>query len=793
MRHVTKRLPLSSERVASTHSTSARAVKYAILVIAEAFFSAQPLALGQNNPLAGFAGMGEVITNLFPGGYITSNNLGVFTSPSGNGPSKPILTTPARIAAVDKIAPNEIMTVTVNRDVYDVKVSGSGKDQTVTSEEHRGRIGGPGSEGVRRVSHRRRKNSESGEADKLNSVSPRWSNSSSLSKSAANAGDALYAVSSSTLYVSRDSGSTWQVDTAGLGTAYAWDIDVDTSGFAYAATTDGLFIQNPDTGAWHPVTAFTQSKNLYRVFVDRKNRILVGGNGEGVYLSTDNGTSWSVDTSGIGNQSANLFADDAFGNLYVVTFYPPMHIYKSSGGTSSWQVIDGPINSIALNNTDINALLGDSVLIAGTSFGLFVSTDQGNTWTMNNNGIAAEFFSGFLKSTTGKWITGTSLGIFSKNPSDTSWMKSYPVSGYNRPVSFAGDGLGGIYAISSHTIAGGPIVFKSTDNGASWNPDTAGISLVRTGVFFVDESGGQHVGTSQWGSSYPSLFFTKSVGGSWTLDTAGFKSTNYSFSYSIASDKHGYLYVTGSYSNGSAKVNARVMRRPIGGGVWVPDTNGLGASVNYLSNLGPDKNGNMMGIAGSSLYRLSNGTWGTVPLPSRAADNFYYIDNFSVDSSGAIFASFSNYSGGGGIYFTTDGGTSWTYAGLDSLTVTQLISYGDTTYVSTTNGLYIVTRNSVGTGVRASTALPEVFTLDQNYPNPFNPTTSIRFTIGNAQFVSLKIYDVLGREVSTLINGKLNPGSYTLPWNASNFSSGVYFYRLKTGNFVETKKMVLMK
>jgi photosystem II stability/assembly factor-like uncharacterized protein len=786
MHLVTKSFSLSSI------SPSTRVKKFAVLVIAVAFFAPQPRVLSQNNPLNGFADVGEVITSMFPGGFVTSNHLDVFTSPSGSGPSKSIMTTPDRVTAADKIAPNEIMTVTVNRDVNDIKTSGSGNDQTVTSTEHRGHIGGYESEGVRRVSHRKRKNSEGNEAGRLHS-------NSSLLKTAANAVDALYAVSSTTLYVSRDSGTTWIVDTAGLGTAYAWDIDVDTSGFVYAATTNGLFIQNPDTNAWHQVTTLTQATNLYRVFVDRKNRILVGGNGSGVYLSTNSGATWSVDTTAIGNQSASFFADDAFGNLYVVTNYPISnffyHIYKSSGGTAAWQEIDGPIESIAINNIAINALLGDSALVAGTSFGLFVSTDQGTSWVQNNNGIATENFTGFLQSPTGKWFTGTGLGLYSKNQSDTSWTKSYPLSGFNGQVSFAGDRLGNFYVSTVHTIAGGPIEYKSTDNGSSWNPDTTGVSLLRTGVFFVDEAGGQHLGTSQWGSSYPTLLYTKPLGGSWMLDTSGFTSTVYSFSYSISSNRHGYLYLTGSYFNGygGAQVNARVMRRPISGGVWVPDTNGLGASVNYLSNLGPDKDGNMMGIAGSSLYKLSNGTWGTVSLPSRAADNFYYINNYSADSSGAIFASFSNFSGGGGIYFTTDGGTSWTYAGLDSLTVNQLISYGDSTYVSTTDGLYILTRNSIGTAVRASITTPAVFALEQNYPNPFNPTTNVRFTIGSPQYVTLKIYDVLGREVTTLVHEKLSVGNYTVPWNASNNSSGVYFYRLKTGNFVETKKMVLMK
>jgi len=612
-------------------------------------------------------------------------------------------------------------------------------------------------------------------------------------------GDDLYMLSSSYVYVSHDTALTWSLDTAGLSSAHVWDISLDSTFQVYAATTNGLFKESPDTDTWHRIATLTQATSLYRVFVDRKNRILVGGNGVGLYFSTDNGGSWSTDTAGIGNQTPNLFADDIHGNLYLVTNDPFTNvnvIYKSAGGTSAWQEIDGPIVTAVANNFGVTSITGDTALFVGTSFGLFVSTDQGTTWTMNNGGITNNYAFGFWKSPDGKWFSRTNLGIFSKGPSDASWTKVFPVQGYSAGVAFAGDALGRFYASMAKTTAGGPIISKSTDDGATWNTDSAGVSLLRTGVYYIDESGGQHLGTSQWGSSYPSLLFTKAPGGSWMLDTAGFISSNYSFTYSIASDRHGYLYITGSYfsSGGSVQVNGRVMRRPITGGPWQVDTTGLPPSVKYLSNLTPDKDGNIMGTAGSTLYKRTNGVWGTVALPARAASLFYYIDQFTVDSSGAIFASFSSFiSGGGGIYFTTDGGTSWIFAGLDSLTVNELTSYGDSTYVSTDRGLFIITRNTVGTGVRTSAVTPSVFALEQNYPNPFNPTTNLRFTIGSPQDVELKIYDVLGREVAILVHGKMSVGNYTVPWNASNISSGVYFYRLKSGNFVETKKMVLMK
>ncbi|MGQ9805656.1 MAG: T9SS type A sorting domain-containing protein [Chlorobiales bacterium] len=95
--------------------------------------------------------------------------------------------------------------------------------------------------------------------------------------------------------------------------------------------------------------------------------------------------------------------------------------------------------------------------------------------------------------------------------------------------------------------------------------------------------------------------------------------------------------------------------------------------------------------------------------------------------------------------------------------------------------------------VEVDAGLPSLFVLEQNYPNPFNPTTTIRYQLPVSSTVSLIIYDVLGKEVATLVKGRQEAGSYNLNFNASNLASGVYFYRLQAGNFVQTKKMILVK
>ena len=91
------------------------------------------------------------------------------------------------------------------------------------------------------------------------------------------------------------------------------------------------------------------------------------------------------------------------------------------------------------------------------------------------------------------------------------------------------------------------------------------------------------------------------------------------------------------------------------------------------------------------------------------------------------------------------------------------------------------------------TEIPEVFKLYQNYPNPFNPTTYIKFDIQKTSATKLIIYDALGREVATLVNEKLSAGSYETSWDGSNYPSGVYFYTLQAGDYIETRKMLLIK
>ena len=120
-----------------------------------------------------------------------------------------------------------------------------------------------------------------------------------------------------------------------------------------------------------------------------------------------------------------------------------------------------------------------------------------------------------------------------------------------------------------------------------------------------------------------------------------------------------------------------------------------------------------------------------------------------------------------------------------------------------THGYYCIPHQGLGmvgtivaspvNGVDDEVNQPEKFQLSQNYPNPFNPTTSIQYAISSRQFITLKVYNLLGKEIATLVNEEKSAGEYKVEFNGNNLPSGIYFYELKAGNITQTKKMMLLK
>jgi hypothetical protein len=605
-------------------------------------------------------------------------------------------------------------------------------------------------------------------------------------------GDAVYTLSSSVIRVTRDDGKTWQVDVDGLHGDPPTDIAIDTMQYAYATTSGfsgfaGLYRQHPDSNIWRNIGP-VPNISLSSVFVDRRQRVYVGSKNNGVYFSTNYGSSWTNLTAGMGNVQILKFSDDAFGNVYAMNGggFAAGPVYRSIGGTQPWARIDGGLISLAGQGTIIvNSIAGDTLLVAASNFGAFTSSDQGSSWKEINDGPEASNLFGFTRTQSGAMMVSVEQGIFGRQPMDTSWKKVLPSAGYLYGLTLQAAKSGELFAVY-HPNSTSFTYFVSTDNGNSWNSESSGMPPFSNNPLFVDEAGTRHLVANFSGRSYCDAPYVKKRGGSWTIDTTGVTMVDYGGVASYASNGLGWVYMSGTYPQ-------KMLKRPIGGGAWTPDSAGL-ASVQALYGLIPDKSGNMVGYYFSSLFRQQGGAWKIIPKPSvlPASANHTAI---SVDSSGAIVAAFSQGFPvrGAGVYYTSNGGTTWTKFGLDSIIVTQLVSYGDTTFALTKDrGMYILTKGTA-TVVREEPLAEKSFYLSQNYPNPFNPSTQFRFSILESGPVRLTVFDVLGREVAVPVHQSLAAGQYGVTFNASGLASGVYFYRLEAGHSIEVKRMLVLK
>ena len=152
-----------------------------------------------------------------------------------------------------------------------------------------------------------------------------------------------------------------------------------------------------------------------------------------------------------------------------------------------------------------------------------------------------------------------------------------------------------------------------------------------------------------------------------------------------------------------------------------------------------------------------------------------------------------------GIYKTTNKGANWFVYNntfTPSKTVLGLVKNpdsGDTIFTVTSKAVYKVYGQAVTNAKNINEHIPSIYTLHQNYPNPFNPATHIKFDLPKTSDVKLIIFDAIGRVVATLVNKKLNAGSYEVSWDGTGYPSGVYFYKMLAGDFVNVKKMLIIK
>jgi len=201
-------------------------------------------------------------------------------------------------------------------------------------------------------------------------------------------------------------------------------------------------------------------------------------------------------------------------------------------------------------------------------------------------------------------------------------------------------------------------------------------------------------------------------------------------------------------------------------------------------------------------------TWNSQNLPSGGMlywsilSEFFNVNNDTMWAVGGLIR-YGPSNERGIVWKTTNGGVNWGFQIPD--TSIHLWRYYHIDFVNKLNGWAFVPNSGVHTftggndttfytGInQVSNKIPNAFKLHQNYPNPFNPNTNIKFDIKKSLFVKLIVYDILGKELIVLVNEKLNLGSYEIDWDGTDYTSGVYFYRLVTKDYSETKRMVLIK
>jgi ligand-binding sensor domain-containing protein len=322
-------------------------------------------------------------------------------------------------------------------------------------------------------------------------------------------------------------------------------------------------------------------------------------------------------------------------------------------------------------------------------------------------------------------------------------------------------------------------------DGVNWtvyNTSNSGLPNNYVYAIAIDGGGNKWIGTYRGG-------LAKFDGVRWTVYNTSNSGLPYNDVRAIVVDGQGNKWI-GTYGGGLAKFD---------GVNWtVYNTSNSGLPSNYVRAIAIDGVGNKwIGTDGGGLAKFDGVNW-TVYNTSNSGLPSNYVRAIAIDGVGNKWIG----TDGGGL--TKFDGTNWTVyrtsnSGLpyDYVFAIAIDGVGNK-WIGTGGGGLAVYREG---GViippvevkEKSNEIPKKFSLYQNYPNPFNPTTTIEFDIPERTNVKLTIYDILGREIETLIDKELEPGKYKINFTATNLPSGVYFYTLKTPKFTKTNKMLLIK
>ena len=411
------------------------------------------------------------------------------------------------------------------------------------------------------------------------------------------------------------------------------------------------------------------------------------------------------------------------------------------------------------------AFSGANLYAGTTGGGVFLSTDNGKSWAQINNGLTDEQVVALNGSGTKLFAGTTGGGVFLSTDNGTTWNQSNVGLTNTTPNALAALGT----ALFAGTDGSG--VFISTDNGNSWT-STADNGLTNAIVNGLAVDGSDlYAGTWQGG-----IFLSTNSGASWVAVDSGLTDWQIQalavFGSNIVASGMGGVFISSD-----------------SGAYWTPINSGLTSSIGCLAVSDTIL---FAGAGGVFLSTNDGASWTATADSGMPESPNNFVKSLTVSGLN-LFAGLW----GGGVFVSTDDGANWTPvdSGLTTDSITALTVSGGNLFAGIKDGgIWRRPLSEMITGVKQhGDAAPLKFSLSQNYPNPFNPTTVIDYQLPVNSVVTLKIYDILGREVATLINGRQSAGYYNAKFNGANLPSGVYLYRLQAGSFVQTKKLMLMK
>jgi hypothetical protein len=397
--------------------------------------------------------------------------------------------------------------------------------------------------------------------------------------------------------------------------------------------------------------------------------------------------------------------------------------------------------------------------------------------------------------------------IFYSDNSGGTWTVSrvppWVLSGTSYYPTVTGVWVNSGVIFASGSVSQGNVFWRSSDNGANWTASSTGIltgGIDPTPKVFFASGNTAYVGTGHSG-----IFLSTDNGATWSTARGGIPTYTFAgFTSYVSIDCFAtigndiFAGLDADFTTGYG-----LRHTTFGGTSWDSLGRGLPAktSISSMIAVGTTLYARMSGY-GQGVYKStdlgSNWTDVTNGLPGR--------NNLGAGAQG-LFAVGNNIFADTflGDYVSTDGGGSWAPMNNSGLPATYYINgyavVGNTMYITAVDVTTFPTTTAVWKrGISEVTAvntvsggLPASFIFEQNYPNPFNPGTIIRYQLPASGHVMLSVYNLLGQEVARLVDGVQTAGYKEVSFNASNLSSGVYFYRIQAGTYSDMKKMIIMK